>query len=90
MCSAMLDINRRGWTREDWNEYNKKDAEFAENFKNAMCKGDKDEINALIEEGQHYYHFPDIGSLQILFTENMDFYLSIMNMRNLFYNYETV
>ena len=90
MCSAMLDIDRRGWTREDWENYNKKDAEFSENFKAAMLKGDTDEVDALIEEGKHYYHFPDISSMQILFADNMDFYLTVMSLRNLFYKYETI
>lgn len=90
MCSATLDITRRTWTREDWNDYNKKDNQFAENFKDAMVRGNKDEVYALIEEGKHYYHFPDISSMQILFSKNMDFYLSVMSMRNLFYQYETV
>ena len=90
MCSAMLDINRRGWTREDWENYNKKDAEFAENFKDAMRRGDLEEIEDLVEEGKGYYHFPNIGPMQIFFSENMDFYLTIMSMRNLFYKYETI
>lgn len=90
MCSATLDINRRSWTREDWENYNKKDAEFAEKFQKAMYNGDLEKIQDLVEEGKDYFHFPDIGSMQILFADNMDFYLTVMSLRNLFYKYETI
>ena len=90
MCIAVLDPERLGWTREDWKTYNKEDAEFAETFKNAMCKGNVDEIDVLIEIGKGYYHFPNIGPLQILFVKDMDFYLSIMQQRDLFYKYDSI
>lgn len=90
MCSALLDPERRFWTREDWENYNKKDAEFAEIFRDAMRRGDVDEIDDLIEEGKDYYHFPDIGPMQILFSDNMGFYLSVMSQRSLFYKYDSI
>lgn len=90
MCSAALDNERRFWTREDWETYNKEDAEFAERFKAAMYRGDADKIDYLIEEGKNYYHFPDIASMQILFSENIDLYLSVMSQRSLFYKYDSI
>lgn len=90
MCSAVLDDSRRSWTREDWSTYNEKDAQFSKNFKDAMLKGDVAKVNSLIEEGKYYYHFSDIASIQILFAENMDLYLAVMNQRHLFYKYDSI